>query len=98
MAGRKGDISELQACSWLLSKGYEVFRNVSGVGPADIVVWKDKELTLIDVKTVRTTHKYPPRNISLQKHQVKLGVVPLFVSDKNISFKIDEVQEYISED
>lgn len=57
----KGATSELIACAWLLSLGYEVFRNVSGGGPADIVAWKAAtgEKHVIDVKTtnvVRYSH------------------------------------------
>ena len=50
---RKGDISEVQVCYLLLEQGYEVFRNISCVGFADIVAihTETKEKLLIDVKT-----------------------------------------------
>jgi Holliday junction resolvase-like predicted endonuclease len=47
----KGAALELEACAWLIKQGYEVFRNVSPVGKADIIIWKQGEVpTLIDVK------------------------------------------------
>ena len=36
----KGSLAELQACAWLLKQGYEVFRNVSQCGVADLVAWQ----------------------------------------------------------
>ena len=48
-----GGISELEVCAYYLRKGYEVFRNVSSNGPADIIVWNQEtgEIHIIDVKT-----------------------------------------------
>jgi hypothetical protein len=48
-----GARAELIACSWLLGLGYEVFRNVSGAGPADLAIWHQStgEHRLIDVKS-----------------------------------------------
>ncbi|HEY5411108.1 MAG TPA: hypothetical protein VIJ94_10325 [Caulobacteraceae bacterium] len=49
----KGAVSELLATAWLLDRGYEVFRNVSQHGPADLVGWRPGEPPeLFDVKTV----------------------------------------------
>lgn len=52
----KGAISELRACTWLLDNGFEVFRNVSQHGIADLVAWKPRsnEFIAVDVKTVNT--------------------------------------------
>lgn len=50
---RIGDISELVAVTWLLNQGYEVFRNVSSVGPIDLIALNSGELLKIDVKTAR---------------------------------------------
>lgn len=48
----KGAISELEACTYFLKQGYEVFRNVSPVGKVDIIIWKvGEDPILIDVKT-----------------------------------------------
>ena len=53
---RKGDIGEIRACLWFLERGYEVFRNIGGTGPIDIVIVKQDEVRYIDVKTT-PTHK-----------------------------------------
>ena len=52
-SNREGACSELIAAVWLLEQGFEVFRNVSPDGPADLVAWKrgTDEKFLIDVKT-----------------------------------------------
>lgn len=39
-AKHKGSLAELLACAWLLKQGYEVFRNVSQHGVADIIAWR----------------------------------------------------------
>lgn len=51
----QGAKAELLVCAWLLQQGYEVFRNVSQHGLADISVYHPgtKEQFLIDVKTAR---------------------------------------------
>lgn len=48
----KGAVCELTACAWLLEQGYEVFRNVSAFGHADIVAWKGDEILKLDVKSI----------------------------------------------
>lgn len=52
--GGKGAQGELLASAWLIGLGYEVFRNVSYFGPADLIAWKAEtgEMHLIDVKTI----------------------------------------------
>lgn len=49
----KGAMSELKASAWLLSQGYEVFRNVSQHGPVDLIALdlETLETKFIDVKT-----------------------------------------------
>ena len=47
----KGALAELRATTWLLERGYEVFRNVSQHGPIDIVAIREGETLLLDVKT-----------------------------------------------
>ena len=50
--GRIGTEIELKACIHFMEQGYEVFRNVCGSGPADIIIL-DKttgEMKKIDVK------------------------------------------------
>lgn len=80
-AGRIGDVGELTASAWLLREGYEVFRNVSSVGPIDIVVIKDGKITLVDVTTAQflkggqmilATHK--------ERNAKKIGAVVLYIT------------------
>jgi Holliday junction resolvase-like predicted endonuclease len=49
----RGAHAELIAASWLLTQGYEVFRNVSPHGVADIIAinFETGERLLIDVKS-----------------------------------------------
>jgi hypothetical protein len=49
----KGAYSELTACAWLLRQGYEVFRNISQHGRADVIAIKNNERLYIDVKSDR---------------------------------------------
>jgi len=51
-AKHKGSLAELLACAWLLKQGYEVFRNVSQHGKADLIVWRGNGLPqLVEVRT-----------------------------------------------
>ena len=49
----RGCSSELIACNWLLEQGYDVFRNISAHGYADLVAinWETGEKIWVDVKT-----------------------------------------------
>ncbi|MBZ9659796.1 hypothetical protein LB523_12140 [Mesorhizobium sp. ESP-6-4] len=51
--GTKGAISEHLATAWLLSNGYDVFRNVSPNGRADLLAvdWVKDETIRVDVKS-----------------------------------------------
>jgi len=46
-----GARSELIACAWLIEQGYEVFRNVSQHGLADVIALKGDLIFKIDIKT-----------------------------------------------
>ena len=48
-----GGISEIEVCAYYLREGYEVFRNITASGPADIIVWNPntQDIHIIDVKT-----------------------------------------------
>jgi len=48
-----GARAELLVCALLISLGYQVFRNVSPAGPADIVVFKNGKWLSIDCKAGR---------------------------------------------
>jgi Holliday junction resolvase len=65
----RGAHSELTACSWLISQGYEVFRNVSNHGPADIVAIKDGKCFLFDVKTGCVT------TVTQEQHDLGIGLI-----------------------
>lgn len=67
----KGAHSEMVACAWLLSNGYEVFRNVSPVGLSDVIAQKGGQILLLDVKS---------GNTQLSREQIAGGVLPLWVS------------------
>ena len=98
----RGGWAELVACAWLLELGYEVFRNVSAVGPIDMVAIKGKETLLIDVKhtNVKVTKKgqFAASGPVLKPHQRKKGVIPLYVSADGIcSFSLDLWPELYAE-
>jgi Holliday junction resolvase-like predicted endonuclease len=71
----KGAIHEFKACIYLMEQGYEVFLNVKGAGPADLVAWhpETNEILVIDVKTIKN---YPKTDGTASYHS-SLG------SDKN---------------
>jgi len=54
-----GAQSELLAGAWLIELGFDVFRNLSPCGPADLIAWKQgtEDKYLIDVKTVNSVYK-----------------------------------------
>lgn len=56
--GTKGSINEHLATVWLMKEGYDVFRNVSPVGRADLIAvkWDEGEWLAVDVKS----HGYNP--------------------------------------
>lgn len=82
----KGALAELIACKYLLEQGYEVFRNVSAHGLADLIGWKPDKLQTVsfDVKTIdKYVDKegktvYYPRKLSDEQRQ--LGVQLLTVN------------------
>lgn len=81
----KGAISELTASAWLLSQGYEVFKNCSQHGCVDLVAYKDGLFILVDVKSGHPyTNKAGIKNyypsLKLTKEQQDLGV-KLLISD-----------------
>lgn len=51
----RGALHEMKAVIHLMEQGYQVFTNIKGTGPADMVAWcpKTNETLVIDVKTVR---------------------------------------------
>lgn len=76
----KGAHSELIACAFLLAAGYEVFRNVSQHGSADVVAFKDGEMFKFDIKTVSGTyHDGSPVTQGLSPEQIKENVKAVHV-------------------
>jgi hypothetical protein len=57
--GKKGARGELLASAWLMKQGYEVFRNLSPNGAADLVAYRDNEFTRIDVKCCKMRYGKP---------------------------------------
>tara|TARA_R100001244_G_scaffold123292_1_gene92974 strand:+ start:1710 stop:1985 length:276 start_codon:yes stop_codon:yes gene_type:complete len=78
-----GDINEYRAVIKFLKEGYWVFKNISSVGPIDMILVHEKtgEIRKIDVKTntYRLSWK-PGTRICRQptKEQVELGVELVF--------------------
>jgi hypothetical protein len=77
-----GAKSELIACAWLLSCGYDVFRNVSPHGASDVVAIKGDELLKIDIKSNSHRHA-PPR---LKQSQINEGIKALYVKPDGSCF------------
>ena len=74
-----GDVNEFKATIKFLKEGYMVFKNVSGVGPIDIVLVHQEtgEVRKIDVKTTSYRKSWKPgTRICRQRkpEQIKLGV------------------------
>jgi len=95
---KKGDQSELLACAWLLEQGYEVFRNVSSVGPIDIIAVNEDETILIDVKTCSLMKDWGEITIgatSMSKASKALGVKRLLVYKGHVSWKLHDLEQYI---
>lgn len=85
----RGTISELIGCKYLLEIGYEVFRNVSQHGLADVAaISPSGELVIFDIKTASVptwinskgkTMKGNPIIKSLSSEQEALGIKALYV-------------------
>jgi hypothetical protein len=77
--------TELMACVFLLGEGYEVFRNISCHGAADLIACKGDVVLRIDVKSGRAPKLTP--------EQEKDGVIILHVDDNGrCEFAIDRKQ------
>jgi len=78
----RGAVGELKGILWLLDQGYEVFRNVSGAGPIDIVAIKDGETLRLDVKA-RSSLK--PLLVEVTDEQRNLDVKLLVITPTEIA-------------
>lgn len=80
---RLGDLAEFYAVTWLWDQGYEVFLNPGSSGVIDMIAFKDREITLIDVKTEKLDKRTGRRNAPRRsEEQAKLGVVILGFNPK----------------
>lgn len=80
-----GAVSELEMCAYYIREGYEVFRNVSASGPADIIVWKPEtgEFHIIDIKSyVNSTAPGNYITNEERKRDFKVKVVPYNYNDR----------------
>ena len=62
----RGAQTELIACAYLLGEGYEVFRNISPCGSADLIACKGGEVLRIDVKA----SKYPKLTAKQERENI----------------------------
>jgi Holliday junction resolvase-like predicted endonuclease len=74
-----GAKNELLACTYLLEHGFEVFRNVSQHGTADLVAVKAGEILLIDVKARQVNRQGHQCRTLLTERQREEGVVVMDV-------------------
>ena len=83
MRVRKGTISRQKAEVWLMEQGYDVFEQVCGSGPVDLVAIRNGEIFMIDVKTVTYNRQHPGKEYPvynpLTDQQRALGVRLLYV-------------------
>jgi hypothetical protein len=73
-----------------------VFRNVSAVGPIDLVAVKGRSKLLIDVKhmyvNVNKDGQFTAAGPNLKPNQRKAGIIPLYVSSDGVcSFSSDSL-------
>ena len=75
--GRKGDIAEHYAITWLWDQGYEVFMNAGSQGPIDMIAFDpvNKVTKFIDVKTSRNDSNLRGCGRVRSEIQKELGVV-----------------------
>ena len=72
---RVGDIEELFVTQHLLREGWEVFKNSSACGPADIILWNKEngETHLVDVKSSEESASSRTVLQKAEKYNVKTG-------------------------
>ena len=92
----KGQVSELYASIYLIKQGYQVFFNISGKGPIDLVAVKDNETRFIDVKSAYV-HFDSKGRLKINNHnpsnkQQSLCVEILYVAPTGeCAFSVDEL-------
>jgi hypothetical protein len=89
---RIGDVVEHIAITRLLKSGWEVFKNVSSVGPIDICIFniKKNNFYYIDIKSLTRSYKSIEQYLSsrcttrLTSRQKKLGVKIAYYFDNRV--------------
>lgn len=81
-AVRKGAMNESLACGYLLANGYDVFRNQSSQGPADLVAIKleESDRLYIDVKSSSFSVQTVNGRETLDRAK-ELGITIMVISD-----------------
>lgn len=83
----KGDMAEIQAAAWLMSKGYKVYRNLGCTGRVDLIAMQDDEdpkPVMIQVKGI-TARKLNHGEVDYyfkykgMKEDLDAGIKPLWV-------------------
>ena len=88
---KKGMVAEQIAIQYLLEKGFFVFKNLYGVGPADLIAINEKgNVEIYDVKSESYRKTWKPgtricRKLTLEQKKLKMKFI--FV-DKDGSCKI----------
>ena len=88
---KKGMVAEQIAIQYLLEKGFFVFKNLYGVGPADLIAINEKgKVNIYDVKSESYRKTWKPgtricRKLTLEQKKLKMKFI--FV-DKDGSCKI----------
>ena len=78
---KKGMVAEQIAIQFLLQKGFFVFKNLYGVGPADLIAINEKgKVNIYDVKSesYRKTWKPGtriPRSLTLEQRKLKMKFI-----------------------
>lgn len=85
----KGPRAEIIACHFLMTKGYEVLRNVSPFGPVDLVALKLRddntfEVRLIDVKSASLVKRRSGHKISRPKSRLHPEIEELLVVNEQV--------------
>ena len=76
-----GAMNELVACTWLMARGYHVFRNVSPRGPVDLIGMTEVgKIVTFDVKTATPDEARKKKaSYRLSRKQELLGVQMIIV-------------------
>ncbi len=82
---KKGAIGELKACVWLLSQGYQVFKNITPDGVVDLIAINGDELIKVDVKCASRLYAFGP-NIRNEIHSKGVRLLGVF-DDGTISWQ-----------